>query len=101
MCPANQRSAALGASYAIAALSSVLAPYVTGRIIDMAPTRPAGFSLAFDVAGCLLLAGGLVSLLAIRPDRDASTLRSFSTTMSSAASIGSNATGPWPPGTTS
>ncbi|ASU81782.1 MFS transporter [Nocardiopsis gilva YIM 90087] len=75
VCPERQRSAVLGASYAAATMSSVLAPYVTGRIIDAAPSQAVGFSLSFDLAALLLLAGGLAAFLLIRPDRDAAALR--------------------------
>lgn len=70
-CPAGKRSAALGISYAVAAVASLLAPYVTGRLIDAAPTQSTGFTHAFDIAGWLLVAGGVMSMLVIRPDRDA------------------------------
>ncbi|WP_431972389.1 MFS transporter [Nocardia sp. bgisy134] len=70
ICPDRQRSAALGTSYAVAAVASLLAPYVTGRLIDAAPSPSVGFAMAFDLAGLLLVAGAAVSMLAIRPDRD-------------------------------
>ncbi|MEU9014943.1 MFS transporter [Streptomyces sp. NPDC048479] len=69
--PPGRRSAALGLSYALAALSSLLAPYVTGRIIDAAPSEALGYGRAFDVAAWLLIAGGVISMLLVRPDRDA------------------------------
>ncbi|MFF3325064.1 MFS transporter [Streptomyces sp. NPDC002889] len=71
ICPPGRRSAALGLSYALAALSSLLAPYVTGRIIDAAPSEALGYGLAFDLAAWLLITGGVVSMLLVRPDRDA------------------------------
>ncbi|MFF3455203.1 MFS transporter [Streptomyces sp. NPDC002730] len=71
ICPPGRRSAALGLSYALAALSSLLAPYVTGRIIDAAPSEALGYGQAFDVAAWLLIAGGVISMLLVRPDRDA------------------------------
>lgn len=75
ICPPGRRSAALGLSYALAALSSLLAPYVTGRIIDAAPNEALGYAQAFDVAAWLLIAGGVISMLLVRPDRDALLLR--------------------------
>ncbi|MFE5818843.1 MFS transporter [Streptomyces sp. NPDC056479] len=85
ICPAGRRSAALGLSYALAALSSLLAPYVTGRIIDAASTEAAGYGRAFDLAACLLIAGAVVSALLIRPDRDALTLLAAHPATSSAS----------------
>ncbi|MBQ1089966.1 MFS transporter [Streptomyces sp. B93] len=76
ICPPARRSAALGLSYALAALSSLLAPYVTGRIIDAAPSETVGYGRAFDLAAWLLIGGALIAALLIRPDRDARTLLS-------------------------
>ncbi|MGV9454910.1 MFS transporter [Streptomyces sp. NPDC003635] len=74
ICPPGRRSAALGLSYALAALSSLIAPYVTGRIIDAAPTEAVGYDRAFDLTAWLLIAGAVLSMLLIRPDRDARNL---------------------------
>ncbi|TXS48346.1 MFS transporter [Streptomyces sp. uw30] len=71
ICPPGRRSAALGVSYALAALSSLLAPYVTGRIIDAAPTESVGYGRAFDLTAGLLITGAVLSAFLIRPDRDA------------------------------
>ncbi|MGI5379729.1 MFS transporter [Streptomyces sp. CA-251387] len=71
ICPPGRRSAALGLSYALAALSSLLAPYVTGRIIDAAPTEAVGYGRAFDLTAGLLITGAVLSVFLIRPDRDA------------------------------
>ncbi|MDQ1050931.1 MFS transporter [Streptomyces sp. V4I2] len=85
ICPVGRRSAALGLSYALAALSSLLAPYVTGRIIDAAPTEAVGYGRAFDLAACLLIAGAVLSALLIRPDRDALTVLTAHPATSSAS----------------
>ncbi|MBC2903721.1 MFS transporter [Streptomyces cupreus] len=74
ICPPGRRSAALGLSYALAALSSLVAPYVTGRIIDAASNEATGYGRAFDLTAWLLIAGAVLSVLLIRPDRDARTL---------------------------
>ncbi|KOV52673.1 hypothetical protein ADL00_36170 [Streptomyces sp. AS58] len=78
ICPADRRGAALGLSYAVASLSSLLAPYVTGRIIDAAPDPGVGYGRAFDLAACLLIGGALLAALLVRPDRDARLLLSAS-----------------------
>ncbi|MER7393898.1 MFS transporter [Streptomyces sp. NPDC000151] len=72
--PARQRGAALGIWYAIVTLAGVVAPIVTGMLIDNAATKAAGYGLAFDLAGGLVILGGLASLLVVRPDRDAARL---------------------------
>lgn len=72
--PARQRGAALGVWYAIVSLASVMSPTLTGILIDGASTPAAGYDLAFDIAGVLMVVGGLVSALTVRPDRDAAKL---------------------------
>lgn len=69
--PAQQRGASLGIWYAVVSVASVVSPLLTGFMVDTAPTPLAGFGMAFDVAGWLMVAGGLVTMLIVRPDRDA------------------------------
>ncbi|NGN63517.1 MFS transporter [Streptomyces sp. A7024] len=69
-CPPARRSAALGAGYAVAALATIAAPAVTGRLLDAAPDAGTGFARAFDLAAVLLMAGGVVAALTVRPERD-------------------------------
>ncbi len=70
MCPPGRSGLMLGASYALAAVAALLAPTVTGRLADTAPTPAAGFTTAFDLAGLLLIAGGLIAAATVNPDRD-------------------------------
>ncbi|MGH3439215.1 MAG: MFS transporter [Sciscionella sp.] len=69
--PTRQRGAILSIYAAVATLAGVIAPYVTGRIIEAAATPTAGYTIAFTIAGVLLLLGGLPALLFVRPERDA------------------------------
>lgn len=69
--PVRQRGASLGIWYAVVSVASVVSPLLTGAMVDAAATPLAGFGLAFDVAGWLMVAGGLVTMVAVRPDRDA------------------------------
>ncbi|WP_030255467.1 MFS transporter [Streptomyces violens] len=80
--PARQRGAALGIWYAIVTVAGVVAPIVTGMLIDNAATKAAGYGLAFDLAGGLVILGGLASMLVVRPDRDAARLGTGTATSS-------------------
>ncbi|MFD0395425.1 hypothetical protein ACFQ3Z_38080 [Streptomyces nogalater] len=48
-----------------------MAPYLTGCLLDSAPSQNAGYTHAFLLSGGVMLVCGLVSLLTVRPDRDA------------------------------
>ena len=54
----------------VVTLAGVLAPFVMGAMIQNAPTRLIGYEQGFTVNGLLLLAGGLIGLLFIRPEAD-------------------------------
>ncbi|WP_214403215.1 MFS transporter [Pseudonocardia lacus] len=72
--PARQRGAALGVWYAVVSVASIVSPTLTGAIVDGAATPAAGYGLAFDVAGGLMVLGGLTAMLVVRPDQDAARL---------------------------
>jgi MFS family permease len=69
--PTRQRGATLGIWYAIVAVASVVSPLLTGVLVDAAPTPVVGYARAFDIAGVLMVLGGLTAMLVVRPDRDA------------------------------
>ncbi|MEV6229705.1 MFS transporter [Saccharopolyspora shandongensis] len=69
--PARQRGAVLSIYTAAATTAGLIAPYVTGRIIEAAATPATGYTIGFTVAGVLLLLGGLLAALIVRPERDA------------------------------
>lgn len=75
VCPPGRSGLMLGASYALAAVAALIAPTVTGRLVDAAPTPGAGFTTAFDLAGVLLIAGGLIAAVTVNPERDRARLR--------------------------
>jgi MFS family permease len=72
--PARQRGAALGVWYAVVSIASIVSPTLTGAIVDAAATPAAGYGLAFDIAGGLMVLGGLTAMLVVRPDEDAARL---------------------------
>ncbi len=70
ICPPKQIAGALGIFLAIMALGGLLAPYVTGVIVDAAPDKAAGYATAFQVFGAVALIGGLFALFTVNPVRD-------------------------------
>ncbi|MEV5540870.1 MFS transporter [Saccharopolyspora shandongensis] len=69
--PTRQRGAVLSIYTAAATTAGLIAPYVTGRIIETAATPATGYTIGFTAAGALLLLGGLLAALIVRPERDA------------------------------
>lgn len=68
--PQSQRGAMLGLGSALATSAGIVAPQITGLVVDLAATPVAGYRHAFLLAGGLAIAGALVGLVMIDPDRD-------------------------------
>jgi sugar phosphate permease len=69
--PPLQRGAVFGIVAATGTLPGLVAPYVTGRLLDSAASESAGYSHAYLLSGGVMLVCGLIALLAIRPGKDA------------------------------
>ncbi|GAA5146050.1 MFS transporter [Pseudonocardia eucalypti] len=69
--PARRRGAVLGLWYALVSTASIVAPTVTGMLVDAAPVPLVGYGWAFDLAGAMAVVGGLIAVFVVRPDRDA------------------------------
>jgi MFS family permease len=68
--PASQRGAMLAIENSVASTAGILAPVVTGKLIDtMAGGGPTGYEQAFAVSGILLISGAIIALLFIHPER--------------------------------
>jgi MFS family permease len=72
--PVGQRAAMMGMWYGAASIGSIAAPYVSGLLIDSAPSPAVGYERMFILAGVLLVAGGLAAMLLMRADQDAARL---------------------------
>ncbi|MFC9788217.1 MFS transporter [Rhodococcus sp. NPDC127528] len=74
--PVRQRAAVFSTLTGLITTAGLVAPYVTGRLVEAAggADSAAGFNHAFVIAGVLLLAGGTMSVLFTRPERDATRL---------------------------
>jgi MFS family permease len=68
--PQSQRAGMLAIVNSIVTLAGVLAPMVMGEMVQHAATLKDGFENGYIVYGALLLAGGLIGLLFIRPEAD-------------------------------
>lgn len=71
ICPPKQTAGALGIFLAIMSTSGLIAPYLTGVIVDSAGDPAAGYALAFQVCGIVALVGALIALVTVNPVRDA------------------------------
>src|SRR5476651_2243568 len=68
--PQPQRAAMLAITTSFVTLAGVLSPMIMGSIIEDAATPNAGYEKGYVILGALLLAGGIIGLLFIRPEVD-------------------------------
>lgn len=72
--PVRKRSAVLGWTVGLVTTAGLVAPAITGRLIDAAPDPGQGYVDAWTLAGVLLVAGALIAAVTIDPRRDARAL---------------------------
>lgn len=70
----KRRAGALGLYLALGSLSGIIAPWLTGVILDAAATPAAGYRTVFSVFGIALAVAGVVYLLLVNPERDRASL---------------------------
>jgi ACS family D-galactonate transporter-like MFS transporter len=68
--PQPQRAGMLAITTSVVTLAGVLAPLVMGTMVQNAATPMLGYERGYVVLGVLLIAGGLIGLLFIRPELD-------------------------------
>ena len=68
--PHGQRAAMLAIVTSIYTSAGVIAPWAMGRVIQEAANRQAGYEHGFAILGGLLVVGGVIGLLFIRPEAD-------------------------------
>jgi sugar phosphate permease len=72
--PAAQRGALFGIVAATGTIPGLVAPALTGRLLDSAPSEAAGYAQALALAAAVMVVSGLVAVRWIRPARDAARL---------------------------
>jgi MFS family permease len=70
--PTVQRGALLAIGTAVGTSAGLLAPYVMGSVIENAATPLDGFNRGFIICGVVMLIGGAIGTVLIRPEREAS-----------------------------
>jgi sugar phosphate permease len=68
--PQPQRAALLAITTSFVTLAGVIAPYAMGTTVEHATTVAAGYERGYVILGCLMIVGGLIGLLFIRPEAD-------------------------------
>ena len=68
--PQPQRAALLAITTSFVTLAGVIAPYAMGTTVEHAATVAAGYERGYVVLGILMIVGGLIGLLFIRPEAD-------------------------------
>ncbi len=69
--PTGQRGAVFGIVAATGTLPGLIAPSLTGHLIDAAATPTAGYTTAFLLTAGVMLLAGAFAVVAIRPEHDA------------------------------
>ncbi|MFE7263143.1 MFS transporter [Streptomyces sp. NPDC057592] len=72
--PASRRGALFGIVAATGTLPGLLAPSLTGHLLDSAPSEGAGYTQSFVLAAVVMVICGVVAACCIRPARDAARL---------------------------
>ncbi len=78
--PQAQRAGMLAITTSVVTFAGILAPRIMGSIIQNAATPVAGYEKGYVVLGLLLLAGGIIGLLFIRPEADRKRLAAHAVT---------------------
>ena len=68
--PQPQRAAMLAITTSLVTLAGVVAPLAMGAVVQNATTPMLGYERGYVILGLLLLAGGVIGLLFIRPEAD-------------------------------
>ncbi|MEV5146872.1 MFS transporter [Streptomyces sp. NPDC052727] len=68
--PTAQRGAVFGIVAGVGTLPGLVAPFLTGHLIDAADTPAGGYTMGFLTAAAVMLVAGALALAAIRPERD-------------------------------
>jgi ACS family D-galactonate transporter-like MFS transporter len=79
--PPPQRGAMLTITTSIVTSAGVLAPSVMGHVVQGAASMSAGYELGYKILGILMIVGGAIGMLFIRPEHDRKRLLARSVTL--------------------
>ncbi len=69
--PVAQRGAVLAIGNAVASTAGMIAPLVTGRLVDVSASQSAGYEMAFVICGIVVGVANLLGMMFIRPQEQA------------------------------
>lgn len=75
--PPQQIASTLGMFLALQNLSGLITPTLVGVLVDRASSPLAGYSLAYQIFGLSIVAGGIAIALLVHPERDAARLKAL------------------------
>lgn len=76
----RQMANTLGIFLALMAIGGLIAPYVTGVIVDAAASPADGFARAFQIFGAFAIVGALAAMVMVNPERDKARLAALTPT---------------------
>jgi MFS transporter, ACS family, D-galactonate transporter len=68
--PVAQRGALLAIGTAVSTSAGLLAPYIMGSVLETAATPLSGFNIGFMICGVVMLIGGGIGMMLMRPERE-------------------------------
>lgn len=71
ICPKNQVAGSLGMFLAVMAIGGIVAPPLTGMIVDQAVSPAVGYAQAFQTFGIVAVLGAILAMILVDPARDA------------------------------
>ncbi|UVJ41379.1 MFS transporter [Arthrobacter sp. CJ23] len=71
ICPKHQVAGSLGMFLALMALGGIVAPPLTGLIVDQAVSAAVGYAQSFQVFGIAAIVGAVLAMILVNPARDA------------------------------
>ncbi|MCG2623088.1 MFS transporter [Arthrobacter sp. I2-34] len=71
ICPKDQVAGSLGVFLALMAIGGIIAPPLTGMIVDRAVSPAAGYAQSFQVFGIIAVLGAILAVILVNPARDA------------------------------
>lgn len=70
ICPTHQVAGSLGMFLALMAIGGIVAPPLTGIIVDQAVSPAVGYAQSFQVFGIAAITGAVLAMILVNPDRD-------------------------------